>query len=135
MRECVAAVIVEGQKILLGRRSAERAFYPDVWDVFGGHVEPQESCEQALLRELDEELGITPTAWAHIETLSEPDPEQHGEGRYIFYLVSAWNGTPANRQFHEHSRIEWFSLDRAMELNLAHPAYSDLFARLLINTD
>jgi 8-oxo-dGTP diphosphatase len=63
MRECVAALIVKNQKILLGQRSAERSFYPGVWDVFGGHVEPQESYQQALLRELHEELGIIPTAW------------------------------------------------------------------------
>jgi 8-oxo-dGTP diphosphatase len=133
MRECVAALIVENQRILLGQRSAERAFYPGVWDVFGGHLEPQESCEQALLRELDEELGITPTAWIQIEILPEPDPERHEEGRYIFFLVTAWNGTPTNSQSHEHTRIEWFSLDQAVWLDLAHPSYAHLFTQHLTN--
>ena len=131
MRECVAALIVRNQRILLGKRSTERAFYPGVWDVFGGHIEAQESCEEALLRELDEELGITATAWTHLETLPEPDPEQQGEGRYTFFLVTAWEGAPTNRQSHEHSSIEWFSLDQAVRLDLAHPSYAQLFARLL----
>ena len=133
MRECVAALIVKNQKILLGQRSAERSFYPGVWDVFGGHIEPQESYQQALLRELHEELGIIPTAWTQIEIFPEPDPARHGEGQYIFFLVTDWNGTPTNRQLHEHTRIEWFSLDQAVRLDLAHPSYAHLFAQLLTN--
>ena len=35
--------------VLLGRREAGRAFYPDVWDVLGGHLEPGETTEQALV--------------------------------------------------------------------------------------
>ena len=131
MRECVAALIVKNKKILLGQRSSERFFYPGVWDVFGGHVEPQESYQQALLRELPEELGIIPTAWTQIEILPEPDPARHGEGQYIFFLVTAWNGTPFNRQLHEHTRIQWFSLDQVGRLDLAHPSYVELFMRLL----
>ncbi len=135
MRECAAALIVEGQKILLGRRSAGRAFYPSVWDVFGGHLEPRETYEQALVRELGEELGITPTAWARVATVSEPDPDGAGVGRYVFFLVTAWDGTPSNRQPHEHDRVEWFSLDQAVRLDLAHPAYRDVFARVLTNKE
>ena len=133
MRECVAALIVKNQRILLGQRSSERFFYPGVWDVFGGHVEPQESYQQALRRELHEELGIIPTAWTQIEILPEPDPARHGEGQYIFFLVTAWNGTPVNRQLHEHTLIQWFSLDQVGRLDLAHPSYVELFMRLVRN--
>jgi hypothetical protein len=39
--EVVAALIIQSQMILLGQRSATRPFYPAVWDVFGGHVQPE----------------------------------------------------------------------------------------------
>ncbi len=61
MRECVAAFVVEEKRVLLGKRSIKRAFYPDVWDVFGGHQKTGELREQTLRRELFEELGIVPT--------------------------------------------------------------------------
>ena len=50
--EVVAALIIQSQKILLGLRSAIREFYPDVWDLFDGHVEPGEGQEQTLVQEL-----------------------------------------------------------------------------------
>ena len=128
--EVVTALIVQAGRILLGKRSAGRAFYPGVWDVFGGHVEPGEPHHQTLIRELQEELGITPAAWRYVETISLP-----GEGAELvtlhLYLVTQWTGTPANRQLEEHSAIGWFELNQAVGLPLAHPSYPALFARFL----
>jgi 8-oxo-dGTP diphosphatase len=129
--EVVAALIVESQRVLLGQRSPRRAFWPGVWDLFGGHVEPGEKQHQALVRELQEELGITPTTWRYLETISLPADRSADEVTVHLYLVTAWSGTPANRQLEEHSVIGWFSLEQAAELPLAHPAYPMLFARYL----
>lgn len=126
--EVVAALIVQSQGILLGQRSPTRAFWPGVWDLFGGHVEPGEGHAQALARELQEELGITPTQWKYLETipLDGPDPLT-----VHLYLVTAWAGTPSNRQPEEHTSIGWFSLEQAAALELAHPSYPGIFARHL----
>ena len=125
--EVVAALIIRAQKILLGQRSAVREFYPNVWDVFGGHIEPDEGHEQTLVRELQEELGITPTQWTYLQTLREPSADL----TVYLYLVTEWSGTPVNRQRDEHSAIGWFSLTEACELHLADPIYPTLFARYL----
>jgi mutator protein MutT len=131
MHQCVGALIVQQQTMLLGQRSPTRTFYPNVWDVFGGHSEPQEQPHQTLVRELGEELGITPTQWAYVETLTESLPEPKGVTQLHLYLVTAWSGTPVNKQPHEHATIQWFTLDQAIRLDLAHPAYPQLFARCL----
>ena len=34
----VAAILVREDKILLGKRAPSRDFYPNVWDMFGGHI-------------------------------------------------------------------------------------------------
>ena len=141
--EVVAALIIRDDRILLGRRSVRRAFYPDVWDLFGGHVEPGEQHDQTLVRELQEELDITPTSWKFLETLtvSLPDDENKpsdpltessaGSLTVHLYLVTAWDGTPTNRQPEEHSAIGWFSLTQATGLHLADASYPTLFARYL----
>jgi 8-oxo-dGTP diphosphatase len=135
VHQLVAAILVEGDRILLGQRSPDRTLFPGVWDVFGGHIEPDEGPEQTLLRELQEELEITPLRWTELETLSESMPERHGTRAYDvichFYHVTAWRGTPVNRQPEEHTVIQWFSYAEAVQLDLAHPSYPRLFLQCL----
>lgn len=133
MRVCVGALVIreqEGPRLLLGKRAASRTAYPGVWDVPGGHCEPGETPEQALVRELQEELGVTPTAWRRLAEVCVPD----GAGREAplrlhLYAVTAWEGTPHNRQPAEHTEVAWFPLEAACGLDLAHPSYPALFRR------
>ncbi len=126
----VAGIIVYKDRILLGQRTPTRALYPNVWDVFGGHIEPGERPEQTLIRELQEELAITPLAWTELETIEESISGSDDVICY-FYHVTAWRGSPVNRQLEEHSTIQWFSYEAAIKLDLAHPAYPRLFAECL----
>ena len=90
----VGALIIQADRILLGLRSPERAFYPNVWDVFGGHIEPGEHPDQTLIRELQEELGVTPTQWMALETIREsiPGRDNNPPDELIVhpYCVTAW---------------------------------------------
>jgi hypothetical protein len=47
--------------------------------------------------------------------------------------VTAWSGTPCNRQPHEHSAIGWFTLPQVAKLDLAAPAYLPILAACLAN--
>jgi mutator protein MutT len=53
----VAAIIRANEKILITRRP-KHVHLPDLWEFPGGKVEPDESLEDALHREIREELGI-----------------------------------------------------------------------------
>lgn len=134
-QDMVAALIVEAQRILLGQRSPTRAFYPNVWDLFGGHMEPGEEQQETLVRELQEELGITPTKPLYLETLHITVPKRRDVPaatlQVHLYLVPTWSGTPVNRQLHEHTAIQWFSLAQATQLALADPTYPELFMKYL----
>lgn len=135
-RTCVGALLVkreEGFQILLGRRSATRAFYPNVWDVPGGHCEPGEGPEQTLIRELREELGIIPSAWRHFGDFQVPLHDRPDESIVMhLYEVSAWTGTPQNCAPEEHAELSWFTIDDACRLTLADSNYVALFRRLAL---
>lgn len=134
VRICVGAVLVRARDrrrdgpplVLLGKRDQKRAFYPDVWDVLGGHLEPGENAEQALIRELREEAGVTPTEWRSLGEFNEPLPGGDGSIVLHLYAVTSWNGVPRNRSPEEHSEISWFAVEDASRLPLAHPAYPEI---------
>lgn len=46
-------------RLFFQRRSPDRKLFPDTWDIVGGHLEPGESVEEALRREVEEETGWT----------------------------------------------------------------------------
>jgi 8-oxo-dGTP pyrophosphatase MutT (NUDIX family) len=56
--DCVGALIRNGQnRVYLQRRSQLRRQLPGAWDIVGGHIEPHETPETALAREVSEETG------------------------------------------------------------------------------
>ncbi|MGH2363004.1 MAG: NUDIX hydrolase [bacterium] len=130
MRITAGGVLVKNGRILLGRRRSDRSYYPGVWDIFGGHCEQGEAPEQTFIRELEEELGVTPRRFEHIGSFEEPHPETHGEGEHHLFLVQEWIGNPANLGA-EHDSIGWFTREELSDLDLASSKYIELFGNLM----
>lgn len=65
----VGAVVVRDGTILCAQRSASMSL-PGMWEFPGGKIELGETPEQALRRELDEELLCTIDVGDHVETTS-----------------------------------------------------------------
>ncbi len=123
-------MLLRDSKILLGKRASGQLLYPDVWDLPGGHLEPGELPDQALIRELEEELGIVPTRFVPFGVFDELNPKKYGAHQYHLYVVTEWSGTIVNRQPHEHTEVRWVTLKAAHELDLADPRYPELFRRV-----
>jgi 8-oxo-dGTP diphosphatase len=98
-----AAVIVrnESTEYLLAQRPPGKA-YAGYWEFPGGKVETGESFADALVRELQEELGITVTEMTPWVTRHFLYPHAHVEIR--FFRVTAWEGT---LHPHEHTDTAW----------------------------
>jgi 8-oxo-dGTP diphosphatase len=126
--DIVTAILRRNGQILLCRRTAQRQHYPSVWGLPGGHVEAGEAAEQALVRELAEELGVTITPPSHASAAAITTDQFHMR----IWLIESWTGIPTNTAPDEHDHLIWADLDQAHGLDLAHPdCYYPLFADLL----
>lgn len=82
-------------RYLLAQRPAGKP-YEGYWEFPGGKLEPGESVEAALTRELHEELGITLTECHRWHTLEHDYP--HAYVRLYFCKVTAWTGEPHGKE-------------------------------------
>jgi 8-oxo-dGTP diphosphatase len=64
LTEIACAAFLRDGFILLAKRASHKTWYPNRWDLIGGHVETGESVENALVREAREEVGLIPYALA-----------------------------------------------------------------------
>jgi len=126
MIHCACAIFVRDKRILLGKRSPDRSTCPDCWDVIGGHVEPGETVQQALIREAEEETGVIPLRFVLAGRLQY-------EAEHHFFTVFKWQGGEPRALGNEHTELRWFTIDEACALNpLALPEYPTFFRTLQI---
>lgn len=97
----VTALIQREGKVLVGQRPEGHSL-AGVWEFPGGKIEPSETPEEALKRELKEELGIE----ADIGQLAFASTHNYGPTGIVllFYHVQFWKGEL--RPVH-HKELKW----------------------------
>lgn len=103
----MAAVIERDGEILIAQRK-RTAQHPLKWEFPGGKVEPEETPENAVIRELKEELGISAQVGPEIGRY-----EFQYQGSWpimlMFYRVTKFSGEPKNLDFEQ---ILWAPRER-----------------------
>lgn len=124
-RTIVCPVIQNDGEFLLCKMAADRGVFPGQWALPGGGMEPGETMEAALRREIMEELGdkllitdIKP--WAFLDdTRTKTYPDGSSEDIYMIYLIfdclSANRDITFNEEFQE---IIWVKPEMIKSLDL-----------------
>jgi mutator protein MutT len=127
MRHIVNALLMRERAVLLALRAPHRHAYPDRWSFPGGHVEANETLDEALIRELREEIGITPTQYLALKTIPDPNAPAADPVTYHMYAVMAWDGGEPTMTGDEHTALGWFAPNEAASLaGLALEEYRSL---------
>ena len=131
--EVAAAVMLraDGREFLLAQRP-EGKVYAGYWEFPGGKVEPGESVREALIRELQEELGISVTACSPWLTRQFTYP--HATVRLNFWRVTAWDGEIGITAPLEHSAVDWQRIGEAATVAPILPANDPILKALSLPT-
>lgn len=108
----VAGFIRKDGKILVGQRPENNSLAGQ-WEFPGGKIESGETPEQALIRELNEELGID----AEVGDLKLACTHSYGDVGILilFYEINYWKGEP--RPIH-HMMLEWIHPEELKHRNI-----------------
>jgi 8-oxo-dGTP diphosphatase len=102
MKRVVAALIVEGGKLLVCQRTRHQTM-PLKWEFPGGKIEEGEQPRDAMRRELEEELGINATVGDELARIQHEYPNG-GMVELRFFVVRDYQGKIENRIFKD---IQW----------------------------
>ena len=119
----LGGVIVKNKQILIVQRSMNEDVYPGLWELPGGKKEDLETAEEALIREIKEEVGveIVPVMPFDVFNYTVDKPNVIKDSTQINYLVKPKN---KNNQLavvtsEEHQDYKWIKSDELDNYNLS----------------
>jgi 8-oxo-dGTP pyrophosphatase MutT (NUDIX family) len=101
---CRALIVNPAGELLILRRSVTDPFHPGTWDLPGGRAEGNERLPQTVIRETQEECGIT-LASPHL-VYGTSNPRAKGTGTWLFYQEQI-AGDTAIKLSDEHDKHQW----------------------------
>nr|WP_314420190.1 nucleoside triphosphatase NudI [uncultured Erwinia sp.] len=124
-RTIVCPIIQNEGEYLLCKMAADRGVFPGQWALSGGGMEPGETMEAALRREIQEELGnelkiteVRPWAFRddiRTKTYADGSTEEIYMIYLIFDCISANRTISFNEEFQE---VRWVAAEKIGELDL-----------------
>ena len=123
LRVAAGILIDEAGQLLLTDRS-QASSMRDSWEFPGGKLIDGESAEEALRRELREELGIAITSCEPFHSLAHTYPDFCVD--IDFFLVTAWTGVPSGI---EGQALRWLPVEK-LSPGLLLPADAPIIALL-----
>jgi 8-oxo-dGTP diphosphatase len=105
-----AALIVREGEVLIGQRRPDQPM-ASLWEFPGGKIEPGESAEQALARELGEELGIQAVIGPRVTRIRHN--YRHGGAVDLqFFTVHEFTGEIDNQIYQQ---VRWVKIEELTE--------------------
>jgi 8-oxo-dGTP diphosphatase len=125
---CEAYIVRDG-RLLLGLRSAKK-HGPGTWGLPGGRFELMERADEAIIRELAEELGlkIRPQDLSLLALTDDPSPEAGTHHLHITFKVDIGAQEPVNAEPTDCDEIRWFPLGELPEP--IFPPHAKIFATI-----
>ncbi len=123
----VGGAVVRDGRLLLVRRASRHG--RGNWQLPGGFIEPDEPIEQAVVREVVEESGVTAVVEGVLAVRNRYVPDQ-GNGIYVVLLLHPVSGEP-KPDAKEVDRAGYFTLKEIRSLEPLPPVNWEIAQRVL----
>lgn len=97
-----------GELLLHLRDDLPGVVWAGFWSVLGGGCDPGETPAEAIVRELDEEAGLTVGGLTQLFEARD----KHGSGQQITFFVGHWDGDARALPLAEGVELRWFAPER-----------------------
>lgn len=117
----IAAVLLrnsQGQFLFYLRDNKPSIPFPHHWDMFGGHVEEGETVEEALVREVKEELDWDLTDYQFFRVYHTHDEPTGPTEKHIFYATI--DVPEEELVLYEGERLQFFEPEELLDLRFSH---------------
>ncbi len=103
----VHLILRRDNEVLFGLRQ-NTGFEDGAWHLPSGHLEAGESVVQALIREAEEEIGVT-IAPKDVQFTHIMHNASSGGRMAFFFTARTWHGDPTNQELDKCAELQWFS--------------------------
>ena len=114
--QTVVAVFIKDGSLLMEQRSKERKVYPGFLMCPSGHVQEEETFDQAFKREMEEELGIKIKRTKHLFSIEDTDPHSKLSFNHNFMLIESFGGKVEVSK--EATMLKWMTYKEAKKEGL-----------------
>jgi dATP pyrophosphohydrolase len=109
---------------LIIKRSDDREIYPGIWQVVTGMIEPNESAQQAALREFHEETGLRPLEFYCLPYITSFFSIRRNQLQHVPVFAAIVSDDAEVILSDEHSEFKWVSFEECLE-TLPFPSHKE----------
>ena len=129
-RVVVEAVIRDGDRVLLVKPT--RGYNKDYWTLPGGFLVYSETPEEAVEREVEEEIGVNPDVTQLLNVYSASGDENSYQWIIFYFAAEIPEGSGKVAPNHEIKQLSWFKIHAASEA-LHSPLMREGFDQIFLN--
>lgn len=123
--------VMNGDAVLLLKRTTHKRVFPNQYNGLGGHVERDEDLYSSAWREIEEESGLQVHS---LKLRSIHNIDAGGGTGILLFVFTAISDTRALREDCPEGKLEWIPKDRVFELDLVEDL-PELLARIFAMDD
>jgi mutator protein MutT len=107
MTTCTLLFLTKDGQVLLAMK--KRGFGAGRYNGVGGKVQSEESIEDCMMRECQEEIGVTPLSYEKVAVHEFVFHDTNANNQTHVYVCNAWDGEPIET---EEMEPEWFEAEK-----------------------